>query len=769
MSDATAPTDNRQLITDLHVEATYRLTEALIESENRMRRRLELLSEVVFETDRTGALIYLNDAWTRVSGFPVSTSLGRPLLSFIEADDQAACQTALDGDYRAVDVIRQAFRLRRRDDRTAWVELSSVLLPSGGAVGALHDVTREHEAAAELAKLSQVALDTDNLVIITDASGVTEWVNRAFIERTGYTLAEMQGRRPGAILQGPDTDPATVARIREAITRGVSISEELLNYTRDGAPYWIRVQISPVRDANGVVQRFVSVQTDTTALRQIQRALEDARDRAEASSVAKSQFLAMISHEMRTPLNAILGSADLAMDEVDAPDSVRPYLQQVSTSAETLLRLITDMLDVSKMEAGHFDIERIPVALSTCISRAAAPLATRARAKGLQWICVIDDALPAYVNTDPDRLQQIISNLVDNAIKFTDTGRIKLEARLGPSDDDGPPLLDLAVVDSGIGIAPDAQARIFDRFEQVDTTISRRKGGAGLGLNIVRALVETMGGRIAVTSMPGLGSEFRVVLPLEPTEASAVPAPAPASAPEVVAAQNHHILVAEDTDANFVIIEAYLTRAGYTVARALNGYDARTAAQSADLVLMDIEMPGMDGLEATRLIREDEASRGDQPVPIIALTAHAIQGYRERCLRAGCSGYLTKPIRKPALLDAVHQWLTFAPGRTRRETPARILVEVDADLFHIVPVYDEQCREDLAGAQVASETGALDELARIAHRLKGSSLSLGFLEAGEIARQLEAASKAGDAQASAASLGALRAHLARVQAVPKAS
>ncbi len=257
--------DEQLLATDLHVEATYRLTEALVESEHRMRRRVELLSEVVFETAADGRLVFLNRAWEDATGFPVDASRGRLLTEFVEPADAAALAEAIAtvGD-RPRGGDRPLLRVRHCDGAMLWFELSLAPLPGGGAVGVLHNITRPKIVQDELAKVSLVASYTDNMVIITGPDGLTEWVNRSFVERTGYTLADLVGKKPGHLLQGAQSDQGTIEQIRDAVHAGRAFRAELLNYTKSGQPYWVQLQINPIRDARGDIVQYVSIQSDVT-------------------------------------------------------------------------------------------------------------------------------------------------------------------------------------------------------------------------------------------------------------------------------------------------------------------------------------------------------------------------------------------------------------------------------------------------------------------------------------------------------------------------
>jgi PAS domain S-box-containing protein len=656
------------LATDLHIEATYRLTEALADAENKMRRRVEHLSEVVFELDAVGCIVFLNRAWHDAMALDPAACLGHPLSAFVADEDLARFERAAADRTRSGAAVPEPFKMRRADGADCWMRLSlAPIAVSGtvtGAVGTLSNVTLEKAAQDDLAKLSLVASYTDNFVIITDREGRTEWVNDAFVQRTGYTLADLTGKKPGSILQGPMTDPATVRAIGDSLRRGESFSAELVNYTKQHEPYWVSLQATPIVSVAGVVERYVSVQTDSTELRRTQTDLQHAKERAELASTAKTQFLATVSHEMRTPLNAIIGSTDLALDGVildgdGGGSELREHLVRINESAELLMRLISDMLDISKIEAGQIVVEHLPVEIRACLSSAVAPMAERARKNGLEFVLTMDEALPACIMSDPDRLRQVVVNLVENAVKFTERGFVHVTASRVEEVTSGGRAVEIRVRDSGMGISAELQTRIFERFVQGDSSTTRRHGGAGLGLSIVHSIAGALGGSVSVDSAEGRGADFRVTFPLvgvaRAAELSDQEQPAAISTPAGSRFPLARVLVTEDTDASYAVLSAYLRKAGYAVERARNGQEAVAAECNAppDLILMDVEMPGMDGLEATRIIRAREHAEGRASTPILALTAHAVHEYRGLCLAAGCTGYLAKPVRMDALLAAV--------------------------------------------------------------------------------------------------------------------
>lgn len=759
---------------DIHVQATYRLTEALVSSEKRMRRRIELLSEVVFEADCGGRLSFLNRAWKDTLGYDPETSLGTPLRSYVAEEDRPVLDRTLASACRHGAGARPQIRMLHRNGGTVWMELSASSLDEGGVVGTLHDVTRQKLAQAELAMLSLVASYTDSLVLISDGDGYIEWVNEAFTRKTGYNMEESMGRKPGAFLQGPGTDPATVAFIHQRLVEGRSFQCEILNYTKSGQEYWVSIHVSPIRNALGQVERFVSIQTDITELRRTQQDLKAAKEAAESASEAKTQFLATISHEMRTPLNVVLGTAELALESASGPEQ-RHHLARINENAEALLGLISDLLDVSKIEAGQFEWEHVAFPLRNCLQQALAPIAERATLKGLQFRMLLDEKLPERIVGDPVRLRQIVVNLSENAVKFTESGFVRVEAITAKSADGNRTGLGILVSDSGIGIPEAVRPRVFDRFFQGDASTTRRKGGAGLGLSIVKSIVGAMGGRIGVTSRASGGAQFEVWLPLEPVAEPEKAAPREICAVNPDAASRNdaaRILVAEDNDDNFAIVQRHLNNRGYRVERAVNGREASEVAarHRFDLILMDVEMPEMDGFEATRLIRDSEErnglAAGGRRVPILALTAHAVKGYRERCLQSGCTGYLAKPVRKQTLLDAVADALTDSsaagaqPGREDETAP---WVDVDPELADLVPRFLENCRRDLALIREAIAAGDWNQAVRTGHGMKGSAPSYGFEEIGLLGKELEAASRARDGAAVQDAADRLAAYLLRLR------
>jgi signal transduction histidine kinase/CheY-like chemotaxis protein len=430
-------------------------------------------------------------------------------------------------------------------------------------------------------------------------------------------------------------------------------------------------------DAKGRPIRLMGTHADISERKRVEAEGERARELAEQASRAKSEFLANISHEVRTPLNALMGLTRLLMDSPLNPEQ-KSWLDLMDSSAHALLALLNDVLDLSRIEAGKLSIEHVPFNLRDTLDEVSALYAEQARAKPLDWALQIAPGLPPQMLGDPGRLRQVLGNLLSNALKFTPRGgRIRVSAQALTTQGSGARLLQLKVQDSGVGISPKQQTTIFEAFTQADASTARRFGGSGLGLAICSRLVQLMGGGIELQSELGQGSTFTVTLPLgAPAVADTGPQSGPVEMNELAHAGQRFaglcVLVAEDHPVNELLMNQLLQRLGCTVRNARDGERAvqQWAQGGVDIVLMDVQMPGSNGLEATRRIRELETRRSLPHTPIVAVTANAMNGDREACLAAGMDGYTPKPVSPQALMRAMEEALQRAAGLPVRSTLA---------------------------------------------------------------------------------------------------
>ena len=672
---------------------------------------------------------------------------------------------------------------RRKDGTTFPVEIRVGLLVRNGQhlyMAMVRDVTEREQEEEHIRKLLQAVEQSPVSIIISDREGIIEYVNAAFTRISGYAPEEVIGRDP-SILKAEETSRETYQELWRTILDGGTWHGIFRNRCKNGDLILEDTSISPIFSAAGDITHFVAVKEDVTERKRIEQELAEhqahlevlvaqrtgelslALEAAQLADQTKDEFLANITHELRTPLSAVIGMAGLARG-ISCEPRQRNYLDKISLAGKHLNRIINDLLDLSKIAAGHLTFENRVFSLRGLILRGNSVMSHRAAEKGLELIETIDDAVPDVLRGDPLRIEQILLNLVANAIKFTAQGRIEVRISLCRLHEPRV-CLDLAVEDTGIGIRPEDLDRLFKPFSQADASMSRKFGGTGLGLAICRRLAEMMDGDISVTSREGSGTTFRVRLWLDLAEAGELPAAEEQEQESAqVSYQDARVLVVDDQPFNRDVVQGLLAVVGITPQVAENGQVAldilRDSKETFDLILMDVQMPVMDGLTATRAIRSQERFAA---LPIVAMTAHTMTHEKEKSKAAGMNDHIGKPFDEAGFYRVLAKWIPASkqrlledavpPAPTNGMPPLRgvdtgaglALLQGDearyrhwlCDFVAEAPIAMKQIREALAAGQPEPASMA-------AHTLKGRTGLLGMNELHSIAAALEAAIEAAE-------------------------
>ena len=505
-------------------------------------------------------------------------------------------------------------------------------------------------------------------------------VSNSAILSYGYTREEFLSMTVEDLAPPEDGElmRAYLASLPPGGRRGLSLSRPWRHMLKDGTR--IDIEITSDDLVLGGRQCRVCLCQDVTERNRQNAELAIARDQAVEASNMKSAFLANMSHEIRTPMNGVIGMTELLLD-TELDDEQRYLAEQVSQSGEQLLAIINDILDVSKIEAGRLELDVTEFDLHNLVTQVCSVAGLQVRKRGLELDLQVEPGVPRHVLGDAGRLRQVLTNLLSNAVKFTASGGITVRVGARPQPG-GEAIVRVEVIDTGIGIDPTVLADMFEPFTQADSSTTRNFGGTGLGLAIARELVELMGGTIAAASEPGSGSTFWFELAFGAPAAPDAPRPVAQPAHGARGGDSDHaplVLVAEDSPVNQIVAVRTLERCGFRADVAADGREALAALERNhyDAVLMDCQMPEMDGYEATAELRRREKASG-RHVPVIAMTAHAMKGDRERCLEAGMDDYISKPMRSPELAEVLARWVALpaanghAPGAAERSVAAAL-------------------------------------------------------------------------------------------------
>ncbi|MFA9275488.1 MAG: EAL domain-containing protein [Candidatus Aquirickettsiella gammari] len=762
------------------------------------RRLNHALMEQAFGSSPIGmGLIAIDGKFLRVNrvlcdmfGYTEAELLNQDTKKFTHPDDinldkQLVLQL-LRGDIGRYEIHKRYFH---KDGTVVWLQVNTSLVSDASGtpinfVTQIQDITQRLLAEAQLNQLSQAVEQSTEAIIITDVIGKIEYVNDTFIKKSGFSKQEVIGRYPN-ILNSGQTPKETFTTLWKTIRAGDTWKGELINRRKDGSISIEYATISPLRQADGSISHFVSTQEDINEKKKLGEELEKhrhhleelvdsrtkelavARQLAEAANQAKSNFIANMSHEIRTPMNGVLGMTYLALADVTDPKQ-RDYLEKIHSSGQHLLHIVDDILDFSKIEAGKMQLEAIDFSLSELMSKLTAMVNTKAAEKQLKLHIELSEDVPKKMHGDPHRLNQILINYTNNAIKFTEQGDIRIRVSKVKDTPSGW-LIRFEVADSGIGLSEEQQSKIFRSFEQADSSTTRKYGGTGLGLAISKELAILMGGEVGVQSQPGQGATFWFTAMLEQIKGQ------PLQLEQIrehklgldslkclSEAKEIRILLVDDNEFNQQFGSELLQTAGCHVILAEHGQRAlgilATDKKKIDCILMDIQMPVMDGLETTRRIR---AIPEIAEIPIIAITANAMNQDRIQCLSAGMNDFIAKPFTPDLLYSTVYRWLgkavstgpatlvspitveTLSPPPEKKNTA--IDLSVLADLVGNTPEkigkfakkFVESARSGLLELHELHIAKDLSGLSALGHRLKSSARTVGAMRFGELCQELE--------------------------------
>ncbi len=771
-----------------------RAEEALHASSERYRLIVQTAAEGIWMTDADGKTTFVNPKMAHMLGYTVQEMLHRPMLDFMDRDSQLLMQRRLASHGSLASQPDQVdFRFFRKDLSSLWGLLSSTSLQSengepGGTLAMITDITERRQASIALSNSSQRMASVFGAV----TNGLVVQDSHGHILESNAAAERMLAASPAgnslwqAIREDGSAFDQNSHPVHITLSTGVAMRDVLMGVQQpDGSLSWLSVNTEAIRDEYGKVGMVVASLTDITyhkrsesALRELNEHLEErvaqrteqldqAKQVAEEASLAKGQFLANMSHEIRTPMNGVIGMAYLAL-KTELEPRQRDYLEKIRFAGEHLLGIIDDILDISKIEAGKLEIERVNFSFDHVVQTLMTVVAPRAAGKNLELVFEIDPQLPAVLVGDPLRLGQVLINYANNAVKFSEQGSITIKVRKVVADARHC-LVRFEVCDHGIGLSQDEMSKLFQSFQQADTSTTREYGGTGLGLAICKQLAQLMGGDVGVDSRPGAGSTFWFTANLGISDQAApamldsmvrTAAAMRASADAALVMRtlkDARILLVEDNTFNQQVALELLEEAGASVCLANNGEEALDLLRQTqfDCVLMDVQMPLMDGLQATRHIRADPQLAH---LRVLAMTATATSEDRVRCLEAGMDDFISKPIQPAMMYQTIASWLpardTPPPARSRAAPAFKTTLAGDPEVIDLSILakllgYNPQkvrkfafkflqtTQDGFGDMDAALARGDVHQVRELGHRIKSSARTVGALGLAELCHSLE--------------------------------
>jgi len=756
----------------------------MIESENNYRKIIEDAGDVLYTTDALGLFTFVNQRALKLTEYSTEELMGKHFSVLIAPEwKERVGQHYLEQFQNKTSETVMEFMIRTKNGHEKWVEQVVVMQVEANFVKGFHCIVRDiterkkatlllkeqDEQIRKLAEFQNIILNgTDYSIITTSTTGIITSFNKGAEKMLGYRAEEVIGivspeiihdkseveKRAGELSEElhmviePGIDTFHVkARLNHIID-----THEWTYICKDGTRIIVELSISALRDKEQNVIGYLGMAKDITRQREAEKELRQAKLKAEESVILTETFLANMSHEIRTPMNAIIGFTDLLLKR-NLPDTEKDYIRTVKVSGENLLRIINDILDISKIESGAMVFESHPMNIKEFFTSMNIMLSQKATEKGLYLSFDCDSNLPDKVNGDPTRLTQIIINLVGNAIKFTSKGGVAVFAKL-LKEEEQTCQIEFSVKDTGIGIPEDKQKQIFERFRQAETHTTRYYGGTGLGLSIAKQLVELQGGDISISSVVGEGSVFSFRLSFQKTNESVTIKNENAGKKfDIHQLAQFDILLVEDNPINVKFIESLFSEYNIKADVAENGKIAieKVSDKKYDIILMDIEMPVMNGYETTSAMRD----KLKISTPIIAMTAHAMAGEKEKCLTRGMNDYISKPINTDALLEKMFGVLATKMKNDQDQPPVKKKKIINLEYLsismngkkdpirEIIDIFLKQIPLDLTELNTALDTTNYLTVKQVSHRLKSTISMMGISEIKKILEEMEALAVSG--------------------------
>ena len=634
-------------------------TKEVLKNLNQLSTVASKINNGVVISDANSKVIWVNNAFTNITGYQLKDLEHQKLGDVIIGKDsdidiiQNARKATEDRKSFAVELLAYT-----KDAKPIWLSIfNTIILDDDGKVESLIeviiDITERKKSEEKLELLSLVASKTNIGVSICDKTGKVSWINDSLVKILGYTLEEVKGKRIGDFVKGADTDLDVLTNARKAALKLQPYNIELKVYRKDGSEAWISISNTPIHNDKSNTDQQVEIIADITKKKQVEFSLVEAKEQALQLSKAKEMFLSVMSHEIRTPLNAIIGLSNILADDEKLPDQEQT-INLLKFSSDNLLALINDILDFSKIEVGKMELENKRLNIHNLIRDISQSLSFKVKEKNIALTYQVDNQIPEFVRGDKTRLYQILINLINNAIKFTDNGAVEVLVNLVKRDEQHT-YIKFKIKDSGIGIPEDKLDSIFESFTQASSNTSRKYGGTGLGLTITKKLIELYHGDIRVESQIDKGSTFIFNIRFNNFMENITPN---SENQKDESLSEGKILVVDDNEINRMLAKRVLNKYGFEVIEAEGGVDALELLKTrdVDLVLMDVHMPDMSGYEVTMKIREinDEYFKN---LPVIALTASILKEDMSEIYKSGMTDYHVKPFKPEELLQKITKYL----------------------------------------------------------------------------------------------------------------